>query len=169
MIADTAEPDRLILQTERPQDGPAVEALDDRAFGPGRFTKVSERVREFAEFRPELSFCAFEGERLVGTVRQWRVDVGGREVIFLGPLAVEPSEQHRGIGGVLVARACEAAEAAGFSAVLLVGDPPYFNRFGFEGAGASGVLMPGPVDQRRVMARLFGEAGPLSGPVAAAR
>ncbi|MGZ3376221.1 MAG: GNAT family N-acetyltransferase, partial [Phenylobacterium sp.] len=63
----------LILQSERPQDGPAVDALVDRAFGPGRFTKVSERVREFATFAPELSVVAWSQGKLLGCARMWRV------------------------------------------------------------------------------------------------
>lgn len=141
------------LKVEGPADAPAVEALDDRAFGPGRFTKVSERVREIAEFRRDLSFCAWIGDRIVGTVRQWLVHVGGKPVIFLGPLAVEESERHHGLGALLVERACEAAKAAGFEVVLLVGDEPFFRRVGFSAAPAAGVVLPGPVDQRRVLLR----------------
>jgi predicted N-acetyltransferase YhbS len=81
----------LVLQSERPQDGPLVDALVARAFGPGRFTKVSERVREFASFAPELSMCAWSGDRLLGCARMWRVRVGGRPVMFraLTPEAAE--------------------------------------------------------------------------------
>ena len=68
----------LTLQSEPPQDGAAVDALIARAFGPGRFTKVSERVREFATFAPELSVCAWSDGRLLGCARMWRVRVGGR-------------------------------------------------------------------------------------------
>ena len=149
----------LQLQPERPEDDPLIEALHDRAFGPGRFTKVSERVREFAAFRPDLSFCAFEDGRLVGTVRQWLVHVGGRPVIFLGPLAVEAEARKAGAGGALVERACQAATEAGFGAVLLVGDEPYFARFGFSAAPARQIALPGPVDQRRVLVRVLASGG----------
>ncbi|RAK60120.1 N-acetyltransferase [Phenylobacterium hankyongense] len=153
----------LTLDLEQPQDAAAIEALLDRAFGPGRFTKVSERVRELAEFAPELSFCAWEDGRLVGVVRQWRVAVGETPVVFLGPLAVEQAQRSGGVGGLLVERACDAAAAAGETAVLLVGDAPYFGRFGFGPARQA--RLPGPVDPRRVLARRFGEAGELAGPV----
>jgi len=143
----------LSLVNEPPDAGPAIEVLLERAFGPGRFAKVSERVREFADFAPELSFCAFEDGRLVGTVRMWRVAVGGQPIAFLGPLAVEEGDRRGGLGGMLVERACEAARAAGDAAVLLVGDLPYFSRFGFDVASA--VMMPGPVDPKRVLARRF--------------
>lgn len=144
---------------EAPQDQPAIEALLDRAFGPGRFVKSSERVREFAEFAPELSFCAWGDGELLGVVRMWRVRVGDRPVVFLGPLAVDNSQRSVGVGGGLVERACEAARQAGETAVLLVGDASYFARFGFEAQPAQGVRMPSPVDQRRVLVCAFKELG----------
>ena len=155
------------LKLEQPLDGPAVETLLDHAFGPGRFTKVSERVREVAEFRPDLSFCAWDGPRLVGSVRMTRIRIGADEAVFLGPLAVEAEVRKYGTGGVLVQAACGAARAAGFALVLLVGDAPYFGRFGFSAAPAKHVRLPGPVDQRRVLIRALrdGGADDLSGPV----
>lgn len=161
----------LSLQFERPQDGPAVDALIARAFGPGRYAKASERVREFAQFAPELSVCAWAsdakpGERLLGCARMWRVRVGGAPVTFLGPFAVEQGERSAGFGARMIARACEAAAAAGETHVVLVGDEAYFGRVGFANAPARGVIMPGPVDPRRVLVRaLTAQAQDLSGPV----
>lgn len=157
------------LAAERAPDSPLADALIDRAFGPGRFTKVSERVREFAEFAPELSFCAWRGERLVGVVRQWRVRCGETPVVFLGPIAVEETERSGGVGAMLVQLACEAAKAAGERAIVLVGDEPFFGRHGFSAARAKAVRLPGPVDQHRVLAcalapedeALEGMIGPL--------
>ena len=155
----------LELVNEQPQHSVLIEALLDRAFGPGRFVKSSERVREIAQFAPELSFCAFEDGQLLGVVRQWRVRVGDKAVVFLGPLAVEQGQRSAGLGGLLVERACEAAKAAGEAAVLLVGDVAYFTRFGFDAAAAKGAVLPGPVDQRRVMALMFDGSTELAGPV----
>ena len=149
----------LTFTHEAPQDQPAIEALLDRAFGPGRFVKSSERVREFAEFAPELSFCAWSDGDLLGVVRMWRVRVGETPVVFLGPLAVDTGQRSAGVGGGLVERACEAARLAGETAVLLVGDGPYFARFGFEALPARGVRMPSPVDQRRVLVCAFKDLG----------
>ncbi len=156
------------IRPEDPGDHAAIEALLDHAFGPGRFTKASERVREFADFAPELSFCAWDGSRLVGSVRQWRVRIGATPAVFLGPLAVEKDERSAGVGGRLVERACAAAAAAGEAVVLLVGDRPYFERFGFSAETTREVRLPGPVDQRRVLARQMGsETTALAGEVAA--
>lgn len=152
-------PPALTYAHEAPQDQPAIEALLDRAFGPGRFVKSSERVREFADFAPELSFCAWADGELLGVVRMWRVRIGATPVVFLGPLAVDTGQRSGGVGGGLVERACEAARHAGEAAVLLVGDAPYFARFGFEAQAAKDVRMPGPVDQRRVLVRAFKDLG----------
>jgi predicted N-acetyltransferase YhbS len=145
----------LAFVHEAPDHAEAVEALLNRAFGPGRFAKTSERVREFAAFAPELSFCAFEADRLLGSVRMWRVAVGGQPIVFLGPLAVEEADRKLGLGAMLVERACAAAQAAGETAVLLVGDPPFFSRVGFEVAPEA--ELPGPVDPRRLLVRRFAD------------
>jgi predicted N-acetyltransferase YhbS len=152
----------LTLTHELPEHSAHVEALLGRAFGPGRFAKSSERVREFADFAPELSFLAWEEGRLIGVVRQWRVKAGFTDVVFLGPLAVDQDQRSVGLGAVLVERAVEAARQAGEAGVLLVGDRPYFERFGFAAEPARKVRMPGPVDQSRVLALMF-EGGTLDG------
>jgi len=166
MSACPAPQPALVIQSERPQDGPPIDALIRRAFGPGHYAKVSERVREFAAFAPELSAVAWAGGKLLGCARMWRVRVGGRPVTFLGPFAVEQGERNAGFGQRLIERACEMAAAAGETHVLLVGDEPYFGRVGFSNALGKGVILPWPVDQRRVLAReLVAGAGPLEGAV----
>jgi predicted N-acetyltransferase YhbS len=155
-----------LLKPESPADAPAIEALLDAAFGPGRLAKSSERVREFAAFAPELSFCAFDGGRLVGSVRMWRIRVGETPVVFLGPIAVDHAERRAGLGARLVEAACDAAKAAGETVVLLVGDAPYFSRAGFTAEQTARVRLPGPVDQRRVLAvGLDGPAPTLAGDI----
>jgi predicted N-acetyltransferase YhbS len=158
-------PPALTLVPEAPEHAAEIEALLQRAFGPGRFAKVSERVREFADFAPELSFCAVEAGRVIAVARMWRVRVGGAPTAFLGPLAVEETERRHGLGALLVERVCRAAEAAGEAAVLLVGDLPFFGRSGFS--LASEVVMPGPVDPQRVLARTFAAGETLRGNVTA--
>lgn len=165
-LQSTPAPDAPSLAPERPQDAALADALIDKAFGPGRFTKVSERVREFADFAPELSFCAWRGDRLVGVVRQWRVRAGETPIVFLGPLAVEADERSGGVGGLLVEQAGAAARAAGEHAIVLVGDEPYFARFGFSAACARNVELPSPVDRNRVLGVAFTPEGErLEGPV----
>ena len=154
----------IAFVNETPAHGAGIEALLTRAFGPGRFAKVSERVREFADFAPELSFVHEEDGQVLGSVRMWRVNCTDQPIVFLGPLAVEKSARKHGLGALLVERACAEAEAAGEVAVVLVGDLPFFGRLGFE--IAPDVVMPGPVDARRVLARRV-RAVQLSGVVKA--
>lgn len=150
-----------ILRNEEPDDAPAIEALVERAFGPGRYAKAAERLREGNTPRLDLSFVAVDGGRLIGSVRLWPIHIGGEPAVFLGPIAVDVNQRSQGIGQALVERACEAAVAAGFSAVLLVGDAPWFERTGF--VRAPHVRMPGPVDPRRVLTRPLTDGAKLSG------
>jgi predicted N-acetyltransferase YhbS len=144
------EPGPLFAR-ERPQDGAIVHALVDAAFGPGRFAKVSERVREHARFRPDLSICAWSEGRLVGSVRQWTVRIGEDPCVFLGPIAVDSAERSKGLGAGLMRHAVAAAQAAGERLILLVGDMPLFAPLGFDIVPPGRVVMPGPVDLRRVL------------------
>ncbi len=139
------------LALERLEDADAVDRLVLRAFGPGRFAKAAERLREGRSALPDLSFVAWEEGRIVGCVRQWAVKIGERPAIMLGPFAVDPGLRSQGLGAALIEQACAAAAEAGHALIVLVGDMPYFGPFGFE--RAPGVRMPGPVDQGRVLVR----------------
>ena len=145
------EPLPPTLTAERPEDAAAVERLVLRAFGPGRFAKAAERLREGRAPALDLSVVAWDGRDLVGCVRLWSVKVGDTPAIFLGPIAVELEHRSNGLGAALIQRACAAATRAGHAVIVLVGDMPFFGPLGF--ALAPGVTMPGPVDQRRVLAR----------------
>jgi predicted N-acetyltransferase YhbS len=149
----------ITYRPEQPANAPRIDALIDRAFGPGRHAKAADRLREGNRVIADLSFTAWDGETLVGSVRLWPVTIGGAPVVFLGPIAVDAQLRKHRIGQTLVERACEAAAKAGWRAVLLVGDAPYFGRVGFDAAPAAGVRMPGPVDQRRVLLKALREGG----------
>ncbi|HYE42017.1 MAG TPA: N-acetyltransferase [Caulobacteraceae bacterium] len=152
----------LPIELEAPGDAFGVEAVVAAAFGPGRFAKTAERLREAS--RPITGFVARQGGRVVATVRLWPVVVGGVDVAFLGPIAVDASLRSSGIGADLVEHAHGAARELGLPAVLLVGDPPYFSRFGY--VQATGAVLPGPVDPRRVLVKALTPAGEgLAGPV----
>jgi predicted N-acetyltransferase YhbS len=140
----------LLIEVERPEDAQAVDKLVDQAFGPGRFVKTAERLREGSQPIAGLSFVARLDGEVIGTVRLWPVEIAGVRAAFLGPIAVDRSRRSEGLGALLVERACAAAEAGAWPAVLLVGDEPYFGRFGFKRVK---VALPGPVDPRRVLLR----------------
>ncbi len=142
----------LGIAPEAPGDAAEAIALVDRVFGPGRYAKAAERLREGNRFMPDLSFVAREGGRLMGTVRLWPVRIGERPALLLGPIAVDPEARDRGLGAALVERACDAARCGGHAVVVLVGDLAYFERLGFH-APAGEVTLPGPADSRRVLVR----------------
>ncbi len=143
----------ITIRPERPADAPAREALLDLAFGACRFEKTSERLREGRRPAAGLSFVATAFGRIVGTVRLWHVAVGGRPALLLGPLAVHPDWRARGVGALLMRRALAAAGARGHAAVLLVGDAPYYARFGFSAEQTGALSLPGPYEADRLLAR----------------
>ena len=145
-------PPELQIAPEAEADAAEAQALVDHVFGPGRYAKAAERLREGNRFIPGLSFVTREEGRLVGTVRLWPVQVGGAEALLLGPIAVDPAARRRGLGVALAARACEAAAEAGHARVVLVGDLGFFERLGFEPLRPGKVRMPGPADERRILA-----------------
>jgi predicted N-acetyltransferase YhbS len=164
----------VTIRHERAGDVERREGLLDLSYGPARFAKASERLREGR--LPELALIAAEGRRLVGTVRLWRIAVGpGRPALLLGPLAVAPDQRNRGIGSRLVQEALQEATRGGHSAVLLVGDARYYGRFGFSNEKTGALWLPGPYEQHRLLARelapgaLDGAQGLISarGPLAA--
>ena len=103
----------LTILPETPDDQPAIEHLNARTFGPGRFAKTAYRIREEVAHIPELSFTARVGTLLVGSVRLSPILIGEAKALLLGPLTVEPPFRDRGIGQTLIARALEEAKAQG--------------------------------------------------------
>jgi len=142
----------LIIRSEQPIDAEAIERLHERAFGPGRFARTASRLREGAGHLLELSFTAMVGTLLVGSVRLTPVMAGEVPALMLGPLTVEPAFENRGIGAALMNRSLEAAKAKGHTLVLLVGDEPYYSRFGFKRVPPQQLQLPGPVNPMRFLA-----------------
>src|SRR5215218_8309230 len=141
----------LTILPETPDDQPAIEHLNARTFGPGRFAKTAYRIREEVTHIPELSFTARVGTLLVGSVRLSPILIGSTPALLLGPLTVEPPFRDRGIGQALIARALEAAKAKGHGLVVLVGDEPYYGKAGFRPIAKGQVTMTGPVDPARLL------------------
>jgi predicted N-acetyltransferase YhbS len=141
------------IRRERPADEAAREHLLDAAYGPVRFTKPSQRLREGRKPAAGLSFIAEEAGRAVGTVRLWPIEAGsGRPVLLLGPLAVDPKHRSRGIGSALMRRALREAKRRGHRAVLLVGDASYYGRFGFSADKTGSLWLSGCHDRHRLLA-----------------
>ena len=141
------------IDCEAPAEAGARESLLDLALGRKRRRKTSERLREGRLPAEGLSFSArAKGGRLIGTIRLWRVSAGGEPALLLGPLAVHPSHQNRGVGSALMRTALEKAAALGHRAVLLVGDEPYYRRFGFSRTLTGELRLPGPFERDRFLA-----------------
>jgi predicted N-acetyltransferase YhbS len=143
----------ITLRHERTTDIPAREALLDQAFGGKRRRKTSERLRSGRLPAEGLALVAADGKRVVGTARLWNIACGsGQSALLLGPVAVASDCRNRGIGAALVRRAVAEARRLGHQAVMLVGDPPYYSRFGFSGEKTAAIQMPGPVERHRLLA-----------------
>jgi predicted N-acetyltransferase YhbS len=141
------------IREEKASDAVAREALLDAAYGPARFAKTSERLREGRQPARGLSLVAIDCGQIVGTVRLWHVAAGpAKPALLLGPLAVHPDHRCRGIGSALMRRAIARARLAGHRAILLIGDAAYYGRFGFTAAQTGRLWMPGQFDRDRLLA-----------------
>lgn len=154
-----------IISAESMADVAAREALLDRAMGLKRKKKSSEKLRRGRRPSEGLAFVARDASgAVVGTVRLWDVVVGerGPAALLLGPLAVDPALKNAGIGSALMRHAISEAARLGHGAILLVGDAPYYQRFGFDAQKTGSLAMPGPYERNRFVA-LELVAGALDG------
>ena len=156
------------IALEQADQAEAVLRLTDRAFGPGRYVKTAERLRENSTPLADLSYVALDGARVIGSVRLWPIFVQAADetrtpIAFLGPIVVDDAYRSHKIGSRLIATAVEAAFAKGLRAVLLVGACDFFEPLGF--ARAQGLVMPGPVDPNRLLIRYAQQGDALSGQV----
>jgi predicted N-acetyltransferase YhbS len=142
----------MTIRTEAKRDVAAREALLDAALGAARFAKAAERLRDGRLPAHGLAFVACDRGKLVGTVRLWDVSAGGRPALLLGPLAVASHRRNQGVGAALVRHALTAATARGHAAVLLVGDAPYYARFGFAAEKTADLWLRGPYERDRLLA-----------------
>ena len=137
------------LEQETPQDAWEVEALLDLCFAPGRTLLSSYRLRDnVAPVAPLCRVARLDGA-IAGSIRFWPVRVGKQAALLLGPVAVHPTHQGEGLGAALIRDGLAAARREGWARVLLVGDAPYYGRFGFR--RLDGVIMPPPTNPDRVL------------------
>ncbi|CAO3356031.1 GNAT family N-acetyltransferase [Azospirillum palustre] len=166
----------MIITVEEPKHAAAIEALLDASFGPDRFNKTAYRLRDGVDSIPALNLVAIEHDEhgrevVVGTIRYWPILVGGATPsILLGPIAVAAHLQGSGLGSKMIRMSLNKAVALGHKSVILVGDAPYYERFGFSRALTLGMEMPGPVDMSRLLGlelvegSLAGAAGMIGKP-----
>jgi hypothetical protein len=142
----------ITIRPERPADVPARETLLDDAFGENRTRKSSQRLRDGRLPADGLSFVAVEGRRVVATARLWNIAAAARPALLLGPVAVAEDCRGRGVGAAMVRRAVAEARRLGHGAVVLVGDAPYYSRFGFTAEKTGALKLPGPFERHRLLA-----------------
>jgi predicted N-acetyltransferase YhbS len=161
-VALTSKAAPFAIRAERAVDVAAREALLDACFGENRHDRTCQRLRDGRAPAAGLALSAVHEGTLVGTVRLWPVSAGGRPALVLGPLAVDPACRELGIGAALMNQALAAARARGHEAVILLGDAPYYVRFGFSAEKTGALILPGPFERDRLLAIEF-QAGSLDG------
>jgi predicted N-acetyltransferase YhbS len=148
LISDAA---RFVIRAERASDVAAREALLDACFGDNRHLRTCQRLRDGRAPAEGLSLSAVAEGRLVGTLRLWHVSAGGQPALMLGPLAVDEASRKHGAGAALITHALAAAKARGHRAVILLGDAPYYARFGFSAAKTGQLALPGAFERERLL------------------
>jgi predicted N-acetyltransferase YhbS len=161
-IADLTDVAPFAIRAERPSDAAAREALLDRSFGESRHARTCQRLREGRAPADGLAFTATRRGNPIGTVRLWHVSAGGLPALVLGPLAVDASCRKLGVGAALMERALDVARARGHGAVILLGDAPYYSRFGFSPLRTGSLSLPGSFERDRLLAVEL-RAGALEG------
>src|SRR5207244_3647462 len=161
-IALTSDAAPFAIRAEKASDAAAREALLDACLGDNRHMRTCQRLRDGRAPAEGLSLSAVAQGRLVGTVRLWHVSAGGIPALMLGPLAVEASSRQLGVGATLMDHALAAAKARGHRAVILLGDAPYYIRFGFSAARSGQLALPGAFERDRLLGLELSE-GALDG------
>jgi predicted N-acetyltransferase YhbS len=150
-IALTPNTAPFVIRAEKASDVVAREALLDACFGENRHLRTCQRLRDGRAPAEGLAFSVVAEGRLVGTLRLWHVSAGGIPALMLGPLAVEASSRKFGVGTALMDHALAAATAGGHRAVILLGDEPYYARFGFSAEKMAALALPGPFERDRLL------------------
>ena len=140
----------ILIKPESADDEQPIETMTEEAFGPGRFARSAFRLREGVLHEPSLSFTAeYEGQ-IIGSVRLTRILVSETPALLLGPLVVSPGYKGFGAGRVLMEKAVAVARGEGHAWIILVGDLPYYGKFGFEQVPRGSISLPAPVDPDRI-------------------
>lgn len=142
----------LSIRSVSEADVSAITELHKAAFGPGRYARTAYRVREGTPLVTPHCRAALIGSKLVAALKFTPITIGGQNgALLLGPVVVSPEVTGRGFGRALITRALEDAASAGVRLVLLVGDLPYYGRFGFMAVPPGQIVLPGPVDPMRLL------------------
>jgi len=146
----------IVIAPETPEDRWEIEALLDTAFAPGRTGLSSYQLREGIEPIRPLCLTARDDDEiaaLAGTIRFWPVQIGDTSApcLLLGPVAAHPTRQGEGIGAMLILEALDRAVEAGWERCILIGDEPFYARFGFRRSLAETITFPPPTNPNRIL------------------
>jgi predicted N-acetyltransferase YhbS len=158
------------FRQQAPDDLPAIDALHEESFGPGRFARTAHRIREAARVPPAIALTAWDGALLIGAIQFSAISIGGkRGAALLGPLAIAAAYKNKGCGLRLMQDGLAEAKGLGFELVVLIGDLPYYRRAGFGVIPPGRITLPGPADPARILAAELapGALSRFSGMVAA--
>ena len=150
-VALTSKAAPFAIRAERTSDALARKALLDACFGDNRHMRTCQRLRDGRAPAEGLALSAVRQGRVIGSVRLWHVSAGGIPALMLGPLAVEASSRQLGVGAALMDHALAAAKARGHRAAILLGDAPYYARFGFSAARTGELSLSGPFERDRLL------------------
>jgi predicted N-acetyltransferase YhbS len=136
-------------------DAAAIEELLDAAFGADRRQRTAYKLRQGVDFLPALSFGLTDAGILVGSIQCWPVTLQENSfpLILVGPVAVSPTHQNQGLGHMLMHAMLDAAAVRSDAVMMMIGDPEYYERFGFSAGAAAGWKLPGPWEPRRLLIR----------------
>jgi len=151
-LAPTRKAASFAIRAERASDIVAREALLDACFGDNRHLRACQCLRDGRLPAEGLALSAVKARKLVGTLRLWHVSAGGVPALLLGPLAVDNAYRGLGVGAALMDHALAAARARGHRAVLLLGDAPYYARFGFSAERTGELALPAAFEPERLLA-----------------
>lgn len=154
------------IRQERQEDHKQIRDLVSEAFALAEHSDGDEhnligRLRMSREYIPELSLVAVSDDIVLGHIMFSKITVGQSEAIALAPLAVRPDRQRKGIGTLLVTAGHELARRMGYSCSVVLGDPSYYSKFGYEKASAYGIIAPFDVPDEYYMVSDIGNTGDI--------
>lgn len=163
------KPTNWFIRLEDASDEEVVEAMQAEAFGPGRFARTAFKVREGIPHCRKLSLVGLAGDHIAGSVRLTPILIGETPAQLLGPLTVDPAFKNRGLGKLLLRTVSDMARDLGETAILLVGDAPYYAAAGYKPVPFGRIVLPGPVDPARLLILQLNDGEMPSGPVRGTR
>ena len=144
----------FIINLETIADSIAIANLHSKMFGPARFTRASHLIREKSPHSLDLSFTLYKDNNLIGSLRITEILIGKKKALLLGPLAVDSNYHKLGLGSKIMEKSIKniISKQLDDLLILLIGDFAYYNKFGFKHIATNNIILPAPVDKKRILA-----------------